>query len=486
MSEVATQGEGDRSARADELRAETRAESPSRRRVWPWIVLVVVAGGAFLVWQRMRATPDSQGAKNVAPAARAVPVVVAKARTGDLPIYIDGLGTVNAFNTVTVRTRVDGELVKVAFTEGQTVKAGDALAEIDPRPFQVQLEQAEGQLARDQALLKNANLDLNRYQEAREAVPRQQIDTAAANVAQFEAATKVDQSQVDNAKLQLTYSRIISPLDGVIGLRFVDQGNTVHASDASGLAVITQLEPIAVQFSIPQDQLPDVMQAMRGGELSAIAFDRDFKRELAHGRLQAVDNQINASTGTVKLKAVFDNKERTLFPNQFVNVRLLVDTKKGSVLVPIAAVQRSPKSTFVYVVKSDETVEVRPVTVGPSERDTISITQGVKDGETVVTDGVDKLQSGSKVAARDEAGAAEDAKKDPRRPDAKRDASPDAGPAKPGTSGSSKTPSDASESPSGASDNPSGASDKPGGSSKKPGDAKDTHGNASDKRGGAR
>jgi multidrug efflux system membrane fusion protein len=307
----------------------------------------------------------------------------------------------------------------------------------------VQLAQAEGQLARDQALLTNAKLDWGRYQEAREAVPRQQIDTAAANVSQFEAAIKVDQSQVDNAKLQLVYCRITSPLDGVIGLRLVDQGNTVHANDANGLATITQLEPIAVQFSIPQDNLPDVLHAMSAGELAAEAYDRDFKRQLAHGKLQAVDNQINASTGTVKLKAVFDNKSRTLFPNQFVNVRLLVDTRKAVVLVPVAAVQRSPKSTFVYVVKPDETVEVRAVTLGPNERDTIAVTQGLKDGETVVTDGVDKLQAGTKVAARDEAGAAEDAKKDNHAADAKKsdgsaDTKKDAGDAKKPGAGDAK------------------------------------------------
>jgi multidrug efflux system membrane fusion protein len=438
MAQIATESERDRTPEEESARADTDAGAPTRRRLWPWIAAVVVLAGAYVVWQRSRTAADGQGpqgAKSAPAATRAVPVVVTKARTGDLPIYIDGLGTVTAFNTVTVRTRVDGELVKVAFTEGQTVKSGDLLAEIDPRPFQVQLAQAEGQLARDQALLQNAKLDLNRYQEAREAIPRQQIDTAAANVAQFEAATKVDQSQVDNAKLQLTYSRITSPLDGVIGLRFVDQGNTVHASDASGLAVITQLEPIAVQFSIPQDQLPEVLHAMQRNELAAEAYDRDFKRELARGKLEAVDNQINPATGTVRLKAVFANKERTLFPNQFVNVRLLVDTRKGVVLAPIAAVQRSPRSTFVYVVKSDDTVEVRPVTLGPNERDTVVIAEGLKEGETVVTDGVDKLQAGTKVTVRDDSAAADGAKKDAQGADEKHDASA----AKPGSASAPDT-----------------------------------------------
>jgi multidrug efflux system membrane fusion protein len=384
---------------------------------------------AYAWWRR--AQDPSKPAAGAAPAARAVPVVASKAHVGDLPIYIDGLGTVTAFNTVTMRTRVDGELTRVSFTEGQPVHVGDLLAEIDPRPFQVQLAQAEGQLARDSALLQNARLDLTRYQEAREAVPRQQLDTAASNVSQYEAAIKVDQSQVDNAKLQLVYCRITSPLDGVIGLRLVDQGNTVHANDANGLATITQLEPIAVQFSIPQDNLPDVLHAMSGGQLGAEAYDRDFRKKLASGHLQAVDNQINASTGTVKLKAVFDNKDRMLFPNQFVNVRLLVDTKKGIVLIPVAAVQKSPHTTFVYVVKADDTVEVRPVTLGPAERETIAVASGVADGETVVTDGVDKLQDGTKVAARDEAGAAEDAKKD----------------GKPASGSPSSTPKNASSAP---------------------------------------
>jgi multidrug efflux system membrane fusion protein len=459
MTDVATEGEGHRIGSSDAApRPDQRAEVQTKRRVWPWIVLLLIAGGAYLWWQRSADAPQAKAGG--APAARPVPVVAAKARVGDLPIYIDGLGTVTAFNTVTVRTRVDGELIKVAFTEGQPVHEGDLLCEIDPRPFEVQLSQAEGQLARDQALLQNAKLDWNRYQEAREAVPRQQIDTAAANVAQYEAATKVDQSQVDSAKLQLVYCHITSPLNGVIGLRLVDQGNTVHASDPSGLATITQLEPIAVQFSIPQDYLPDVMQAMKKGELAAEAYDRDMKKEIARGKLMAVDNQINASTGTVKLKAVFDNKDRSLFPNQFVNVRLLVDVKKGVVLIPTAAVQRSPKTTFVYVVKDDDMVEVRPVTIGPTEHEIVAIMQGLKGGETVVTDGVDKLQEGTKVTSRDEAGAADDAQ-------------PDGG-KKPANSGDGATPSGGTKANNGAKP---GSEAKPAngakpGSEKKPDDGK--------------
>jgi len=441
MTDVATEGDRHRTASAESVPLlEAHAEPRARRRVWPWVVLVLIAGGAF-AWWRQRATDSPQAKGGGAPAARAVPVVIAKARVGDLPIYIDGLGTVTAFNTVTMRTRVDGELVKVAFTEGQPVHAGDLLAEIDPRPFQVQLEQAQGQAARDEALLQNAKVDLKRYQDASAAVPQQQIATAAANVAQYEAATKVDQAQVDNAKLQLVYCRITSPLDGVIGLRLVDQGNTVHASDASGLAMITQLEPIAVQFSIPQDDLPAVLQAMKQGELVAEAYDRDFKKELERGHLQAVDNQINASTGTVKLKAVFDNKNRMLFPNQFVNVRLLVDTRKNVVLVPTAAVQRSPTTSFVYVVKSDDTVEVRPIKLGPTERDTVAVSEGLSGGEMVVTDGVDKLQAGAKVAARDDSNAASGTRGDARGGDPKA-----SGPGSDETPSSGQRPSDPKQS----------------------------------------
>ena len=329
---------------------------------------------------------------------RPVPVVVAKSHKGDLPIYLPGLGTVTALNTVTLRTRVDGTIDKINFTEGQHVNEGDILVEIDPRPFEVQLKQAEGQLARDQASLTNARTDLVRYRTAGNSVTQQAVDTAAANVAQFEGALKSDQASVDNAKLQLTYSRIIAPISGRIGLRLVDRGNIVHASDATGLVVITQLTPITVIFSLAESYLPQILKAQAGGkDVPADAYDRDLKNKIATGKLLAVDSQIDQTTGTIRCRASFDNKDEALFPSQFVNMRLLVDTRKNVVLVPLAALQHSPKTDFVYIVKEDQTVEMRPVTIGASEGEQLIIDKGVNDGETVVVEGVDKLQPGMKV-----------------------------------------------------------------------------------------
>lgn len=387
------------------------------RRVVGVVGIVLVAAGA-LTWFRLR--PGESSAKAAAPAAaRAIPVVAVASRTGDLPIHLDALGTVTAFNTVTIRTRVDGQLVKVGFAEGQVVHEGDVLAEIDGRTFEVQLAMAQGQLARDQALLSNARADLQRYQEASAAVPKQQIDTAASTVAQYEAALVVDQSQIDSAKLQLTYCKIVSPITGKIGLRLVDQGNLVHASDPSGLAVITQFRPIAVDFNLPQDDLPRVRKAMSAGDVEVEAYDRSLRDRLADGKLLAVDSQIDPSTGTVRMKAAFDNADEALFPNQFVNARVLVDVRRSAVLVPAAAVQRNSQTMFVYVVRQDQTVEVRNVTLGPTEGDTTCIADGIAEGEVVVTDGVDKLQPGTHVTVHDSrdgaAGPGEPARDPPRK-----------------------------------------------------------------------
>ena len=379
------------------------AQERPRRRRWPWVVGV---GAAVLVaiFLAMRASSNQSAkaaAAKKAAASRAIPVAGVPAKTGDLPVYLTGLGTVTALNTVTVRSRVDGQLIRVPFQEGQLVHAGDLLAEIDPRPFQVQLMQAEGQKAKDEAALKNAKLDLARYEilVQQDSAPRQQLDTQAATVNQLEASIKSDQAQVESAKLNLTYCRITAPISGTVGLRLVDVGNMVHASDPNGLLVITQIQPITVVFTIPADQLPQVLrQKNSGNQLPVDAFDRDLKNRLASGSLLALDNQIDQTTGTVKIKAIFANENLALYANQFVNARLLVDTLRGVVLVPTAAIQRSPQSTFIFVVKPDSTVDMRTVEVQMTEGDESAIRKGIAPGETVVTDGVDKLQPGSKVA----------------------------------------------------------------------------------------
>jgi multidrug efflux system membrane fusion protein len=339
------------------------------------------------------------------PANPGVPVVTAVAKKGDQPVYLTGLGTVTAFYTVTVRTRVDGELINVPVREGQIVSDGELIAEIDPRPFQVQLLQAQGQLEKDQAFLANARIDLERYKVlySQDSIPKQQFDTQVSTVNQSEAAVKSDMGPVENAKLQLTYSRITSPVTGRIGLRTVDPGNIVHASDTNGIAVITKLQPIAVIFNIAQDYIAPVMKKLRAGQSMPVdAYDRDFKTKMSSGTLMTIDNQVDVSTGTVRFKAVFANKDNSLFPNQFVNARLLLDVQRGVVLVPAAAVQHGPQSAFVFVVKSDRTVEMRDVVVGVIEHDTAAIQKGLSPDEVVVTQGLDKLQQGMKVTERPE------------------------------------------------------------------------------------
>lgn len=392
--------------------------APAKTRWWLWILVLAVM--ALGIWYFRSSRAASQAANTAAPGAAnkgkggtgagnfTVPVIVATAQRGDLPVYFNGLGTVTAFNTVTVRSRVDGQLISVAFKEGQFVREGDILALIDPRPFQVQLEQALGQLAKDQAQRRDAEANLERFKLLFKegVIPQQQLDTQAALVGQFDGAMASDQAQINNAKLQLTYSHITAPISGRIGLRLVDAGNIVHASDTNGLLVITQLQPISVIFSLPQDQLPQVMTKLRSGtQLPVEAYDRDDTAKIAVGKLQTIDNQIDVTTGTYKLKSIFSNEDNSLFPNQFVNVHLLVDTKRDLTVVPAAAIQRGPQGTYVYAAGNDNTAKIRTVTISQSSGNSVGLSAGLNPGDVVVIDGQDKLQDGTKISPSTTSGA---------------------------------------------------------------------------------
>jgi len=384
----------------------------SKSRWWVWLVLLVLVAGVVWYYRGRNSQADAPAAGGKGPGGAAgmgapggfvVPVVVATAAKGDLPVFLNGLGNVTAFNTVTVRSRVDGQIVKINFTEGQFVREGDSLVEIDPRPYQVQLEQAQGQLAKDQAQLRDVQVDYERFkllfQEG--VIPKQQLDTQQAQVGTFEGAIKADNATIDNARLLITYSHITAPISGRVGLRLVDMGNMVHATDTNGLLVITQLQPIATLFSLPQDQLPQVMGRMKkGAPIVVEAYDRDNTTKLATGKLLTIDNQIDTTTGTYKLKAVFDNARNELFPNQFVNVHLLVDTKKNVVLVPTTAILRGPQGTYVFAVESDNKVKIHIVSLAEANGNITGVTSGLNSGDVVVTDGQDKLQEGSKVEPR--------------------------------------------------------------------------------------
>ncbi|HKW27643.1 MAG TPA: MdtA/MuxA family multidrug efflux RND transporter periplasmic adaptor subunit [Terriglobales bacterium] len=334
--------------------------------------------------------------------AQPIPVSVATVQRRDFPVYLTGLGSVTAFNTVALKSRVDGQLVQVAFREGREVRKGDLLAVIDPRPYQVALDQAQATLLKDQSQLKNAQLDLERYKGlvAAGVVSHQQVDTQDALVGQLQGAVGADKAAIENARLNLSYCHITAPVDGRIGLRLVDTGNLVHATDANPLLVITQLQPIAIIFTLPEDSLPVVAQHMRSGTLKVEAYNRDDQTRLATGNLLTIDNQIDQTTGTGKLKAIFDNHERDLWPNQFVNVRLLLEVRKNATVLPAASLQRGPSGTFAYIVKANNTVEMRPVTPSLTQGNVAAIAQGISPGEVVVTDGQDKLQNGSKVVFR--------------------------------------------------------------------------------------
>jgi membrane fusion protein, multidrug efflux system len=377
-------------------------------RWWVGAVAVIISGiGIYFLLPKLGLGQTQGQAKNGKKsgkgADRPLPVTAVASHKGDIDLYVTGLGTITAYNTVTLKTRVDGELVKVAFTEGQIVKKSDLLAEIDPRPYQVALTQAEGQMARDQATLDNANIDLQRYQNLikTSAITKQQLDTQSATVKQSEGTVKNDQGAIDSARLNLVYCEITSPLDGRIGLRTVDQGNIVHAADTTGLAVVTQLQPIAMIFQMPEDNLPEVQRAMKSRPaLKAEAWDRDLQHKLAAGNLLTLDNQIDTTTGTVRVKLEFANSDNKLFPNQFVNAKVLVDTKHNVILAPGGAIQRGPKSSFVYVVKQDDTIDMRNITTGATDGDQVEVTKGVDPGDLLVTEGADKLRQGVKVAMR--------------------------------------------------------------------------------------
>ncbi len=370
------------------------------RSRWVWVLIVVVAVAAYRIFLSPVTAPNGTRGKAKMENERPLPVTAAAAKKGDIDVYLNGLGTATPVNTVTVRSQVSGQLLQVHFKEGDAVKAGELLAEIDPRPFQVQLMQAEGQLIRDEALLKNAENDLARYKLllAQDSIADQQVTTQESLVQQYRGIVKTDQGQIANAKLQITYSRISAPVSGRVGLRLVDPGNIIQANDVNGIAVITQLQPITVVFPVPQNNLPAIMKRLRSGDtLPVFAYSQDSKAMLAKGALIAVDNQIDTTTGTVKLKAKFDNARNELFANQFVNVRLKVDTLHGATVMPTAAIQRGSIETFAYVVKDDRTVTVRPVQLGPTEGEAVAVTSGLKPGEVVVVVGGDKLREGTRV-----------------------------------------------------------------------------------------
>ena len=368
----------------------------SRHHYGVWIVLIVLVIIGIVLYRRHVSAASSKGKDSTT---SAISVGVTAVRKRDVPFYLTGLGNVTAFNTVTVHSRVDGQIMQVLFREGQFVHQGDLLIEIDPRPYQVALEQAEGQLAKDVASQNDAKVDLARYQTLWQegVIARQQLDTQQATVGEYDGAIKSDQAAIDNEKLQLTYCRITAPIDGRVGLRLVDSGNIVHAADTNGMIVITQVQPIAVIFTLPEDELLQVAGQMKVGSLTVEAYSRDNNTKIAQGKLLTIDNQIDQTTGTIKLKAQFDNRDLSLWPNQFVNARVLLNVRQNATVIPTAGIQSGQQGSFVYVIGSDKKAEVRTVQVDFAEGNISVIKQGLNTGEQIVVDGADKLQADALV-----------------------------------------------------------------------------------------
>jgi len=378
----------------------TEKSTTHKSRWWIWLIVAVVILGGVALWQRRGASPEAKTSGDAA--SRPVLISTAAARQGDIGIYLNALGTVTPVYTVTVTSRVQGEITKVYYQEGQMVRKGDPLIEIDPRPYQAALTQVEGQLAHDQAVLNEAKIDLDRYQQAfnRNAIAKQQLDDQQQVVLQDEGTVKNDQGQLANAQVNLVYTHITAPIAGRVGLRLVDPGNIVQANSSTALVVITQLQPITVIFSIAEDQLSQIQQQLRKGKkLTVDAFDREGSTKLASGVLLTLDNVIDPTTGTLKLKAIFDNTDSALFPSQFVNARLLVDTQHNVTLIPAPAIQRNAQGAFVYVVKSDQTASMRTITPGTTDG-SVTAVQGLEPQEVVAVNGFDKLLDGVKVTVR--------------------------------------------------------------------------------------
>ena len=375
-----------------------RLTRPGRVAVLLLPLLIAITAGGYAVMTGPWAYPNA----TVAAGPAAVPVIVGAATTRDLPIWVSGVGSVQPLNAVTVKVRVDGQLERVAFTEGQEVRAGDLLAQIDPRPFQAQLKQAEANLAKDEAQLANAKVDLARFTKLASmgASPSRNVDTEKTQVASLEATVQADQAVIDTARLQLGFTSVTSPLDGRVGLRLVDPGSIVHATDPNGLVTVTQMQPIAVLFSLPQDDLPDIRAAISQGAPTVEALTRDGARSLAQGELAVVDSQIDPANGQVRLKATFANADRSLWPGEFVSARLLVRTDRNATVVPARAVLRGQNGAYIYVLEGDQTVEVRPVTTGPTVNGFTAVLSGLSPGETVVVDGQSRLAPGTKAAVK--------------------------------------------------------------------------------------